>query len=37
MYAMAAEASPANSSATPEISAGQNKITANVTLIYEIR
>ena len=36
MYAVAM-ASNSKASAVPEISAGQNKITANVTLVYEVR
>ena len=35
MYAMASGVN--SKAAVPEISAGQNKITANVTLVYEVR
>jgi len=37
MYATAMASNGSAKSPVPEISAGQNKITANVTLIYEIR
>ncbi len=36
MYAVPMAANAESKSAAPEISAGQNKITANVTLVYEI-
>ncbi len=37
MYATAMASNAAVPSAVPEISAGQNKITANVTVVYEVR
>ncbi len=37
MYALPMAASVDSKAATPEISAGQNKITANASLVYEIR
>lgn len=37
MYAMAAGSSASNASAAPEISTGQNEVTDDVTITYEIR